>query len=307
MEIRHFITLKKIAEYGSFTLAAEQMGYTQSTVTSHIQALESHLNTPVFDRIGRKVQLTEAGKKLLQYADEILKTYEKIEHISKDNGDITGEIKIAAPESLTVYRLEPILKEYRTAFPQVSIKLSNATCGDNKKALLSGEADIAFMMWPELAEEDLIVTPLLEEPIVLVGSSDNRLIALEGDSPVNRLEECLITNEKDCSYRTLFEAYLREKNLHPTHIMELWSIEAIKRCVSSGLGIAYLPLVCVEEELKNSQLKRIAFEGTPRKIYSQMVHHKNKWLSPALSGFIDLTKKHAQTWTTATKLGQPRT
>ncbi|GGG68582.1 LysR family transcriptional regulator [Paenibacillus radicis (ex Gao et al. 2016)] len=298
MEIRHFITLKKIIEYGSFSLAAEHMGYTQSTVTSHIQALESHLNTPVFDRIGRRVQLTEAGKKLLQYADEILKTYEKIEHITESNGTVTGELKIAAPESLTVYRLEPILKEYRSAFPHVRVKLSNATCGDNKKALLSGEADIAFMMWPELTEEDLIVTPLSEEPIVLVGSIEHPLNLLTERSHPNRLDDCLIANEKDCSYRTLFEAYLRQRNLHPTHIMELWSIEAIKRCVSSGLGIAYLPLICVEEELKNNQLKTIAYEGTIPKIYSHMVHHKNKWLSPALSGFIQLTKKHAQTWAT---------
>ena len=155
MEIRHFVTFKKVIETGSFTQAAEHLGYTQSTVTSHIQALEEHLGAPLFDRMGRKVSLTDIGNKLLPYTQEILDTYGKIERITSDGEEMRGELKIAAPESLTVYRLEPILREFRKKFPHVSIRLTNATCGDNKKAILNGNADIAFVMLPQMQDSDL--------------------------------------------------------------------------------------------------------------------------------------------------------
>ena len=299
MEMRHFVTFKKVIETGSFTQAAEQLGYTQSTVTSHIQALEEHLGRPLFDRMGRKIRLTDIGKKLLPYTQEILDTYGKIESITSDGEDMRGELKIAAPESLTVYRLEPILREYRKKFPHVSISLSNASCGDNKRLILNGSADIAFVMLPQLQDSDLIVHSLLDEPIVLVGSPDCSLNILDKSYENQKISECLITNEKECSYRTMFEEYLGERGIVPSHTMELWSIEAMKRCVMSGLGIAYLPLMTVNDEIKAGRLKIIPCVGGLKQVFSQVAYHKNKWISPALSMFIDITLKHARGWSCA--------
>jgi len=296
MEIRHFVTFKKVIETGSFTQAAEHLGYTQSTVTSHIQALEEHLGRPLFDRMGRKIRLTDIGKKLLPYTQEILDTYGKIENITSDGEDMRGELKIAAPESLTVYRLEPILREYRKKFPHVSISLSNASCGDNKRLILNGSADIAFVMLPQLQDSDLIVHSLLDEPIVLVGSPDCSLNILDKSYENQKISECLIANEKGCSYRTMFEEYLEERGIVPSHTMELWSIEAMKRCVMSGLGIAYLPLMTVNDEIKAGRLKIIPCVGGLKQVFSQVAYHKNKWISPALSAFINITLKHAREW-----------
>ena len=296
MEIRHFVTFNKVIENGSFTQAAEQLGYTQSTVTSHIQALEVHLGAPLFDRMGRKLKLTDVGKKLLPYTKEILETYGKIESIASDEEEMSGELKISAPESLTVYRLEPILREYRKKFPHVSISLSNATCGDNKRAILNGSADIAFLMLPQWQDSDLIVHSLLAEPIVLVGSPDCSLNMLDKSYDNQKLSECLIVNEEECSYRKMFEKYLEERGITPSHTMKLWSVEAMKRCVMSGLGIACLPLMAVNEEIKEGKLKVIPCDGDFFPIFSQFAYHKNKWISPALAMFMDITLKHARDW-----------
>jgi DNA-binding transcriptional LysR family regulator len=296
MEIRHFVTFKKVIETGSFTQAAVHLGYTQSTVTSHIQALEEHLGAPLFDRMGRKVRLTDIGKKLLPYTKEILDNYRKIESIASEGKDVRGTLKIAAPESLTVYRLEPVLREYRKKFPHVSIRLSNATCGDNKKAILDGSADISFVMLPQFEDSDLVIHPLMNEPIVLVGSPDCSLNSLAKSYQNQKLSECLITNEKEASYRRIFVEFLRDRGIVPSNIMELWSIEAIKRSVMSGLGIAYLPLMAVQDEVEEGKLKIIPCEVDLKQIYSQVVYHKNKWVSPALSNFIDITLKHAKDW-----------
>lgn len=296
MEIRHFVTFKKVIEMGSFTQAAENLGYTQSTVTSHIQALEEHLGAPLFDRMGRKVSLTAIGKKLYPYTQEILDTYGKIEGITSDAEGMKGELKIAAPESLTVYRLEPILREFRMKFPHVNIRLMNATCGDNKKAILNGSADLAFVMLPQMEDSDLIVHPLLNEPIVLIGSSDCSLDTIDKRYKNQKINECLITNEKECSYRRIFEEYLGEQRIVLPSTMELWSIEAIKRCVMSGLGISYLPLIAVKEEIQQGTLKMIPCVGDLQEIFSQVAYHKNKWVSPALTMFIEITLKHSKEW-----------
>lgn len=297
MEIRHFITFNKIIEVGSFTQAAEHLGYTQSTVTSHIQMLEEQLGAPLFDRMGRKIKLTDIGKKLLPYTKEILATYNKIENITNHDGEgMRGELKVAAPESLTVYRLEPILREYRKKYPFVRIRLTNATCGDNKKAILEGNADIAFVMLPQFKDSDLVVHQLMNEPIVLVGNPDCSLNILDKNYGNNQLNECFITNEKEGSYWRLLEKSLRDKDIVPSNVMELWSIEAIKRSVMSGLGIAYLPLMTVQDEIMEGKLKIIHYEADLKPIYSQVVYHKNKWISPSLSSFIEIIVKHAKDW-----------
>ncbi|WP_257205954.1 MULTISPECIES: LysR family transcriptional regulator [Bacillus] len=296
MEIRHFVTFKKIIETGSFTQAAENLGYTQSTVTSHIQALEERLGSPLFDRMGRTIRLTDIGKEMLYHTQEILDVYKKIENISNYGESLKGELKIAAPESLTVYRLEPILREYRKKFPNVTLRLSNANCGDNKRAILNGSADIAFLMLPQFKDSDLIIHALSDEPIVLVGSEDCPLDILEQGYGNQKEIECLITTEKECSYRRMFEEYLRRQGGVPSNIIELWSIEAIKRCVMSGLGISYLPLMTVNEEIHEGKLKIIPCDIDFQQIFSQVVYHKNKWVSPALSNFIEITLKHAEDW-----------
>jgi len=296
MEIRHFITFQKVIEFGSFTLAAEHLGYTQSTVTSHIQTLEEHIGAPLFDRMGRRIRLTHIGSKLVHYSEEILQTYEKIETVASEEKELRGELRIVAPESLTVYRLEPILSEYRKKFPLVNISLSNATCSDNKKAILNGSADIAFVIMQKIQDPELIVRSLSEEPLIVVANPDNLLSFSNISYENQKMRDCLIANEKECSYRVIFEEYLRKKGIELSNTLELWSIEAIKRCVMSGLGIACLPLMTVKKELTEGRLKIIPTDVNLESVFPQLVYHKNKWISPALSTFIDITLKHSKEW-----------
>lgn len=284
MDIRHFLTFRTIVDVGSYTNAAKKLGYTQSTITSHIQALEREIGGELFTYIRRELQLTSLGKELIPMADELLDTYHRITQM-KNHDKVSGELKIAAPESLTISRLGPILREYTTKYPDVTIIVSNGTCGQNQKDLMSGLVDIAFMVWPKLEIDHCIHHQLHKEEIVLIASQKKKRHFDE----YKGTDEYFIANEDGCSYRTMFETYLVQNQIPTFQTMELWSLEAIKQCVMSGLGFSVLPYVTVKNEVENGLLNILEHNEQFEPIYSHLLVKSKKSLSPAVQKFIELT------------------
>jgi DNA-binding transcriptional LysR family regulator len=156
MELRHLKTFKVVADMGGFTRAAEALGYAQSTITSHIQALERELGRPLFDRLGKTVVLTSAGERLYEYAAQILRLSQAAESAVTDDSQPAGKFMIGAP-ALTVYRLPAILREYKERYPDVQIVLVPSQCWEMSPKLRAGELDVAFLLAPPAEEPDLHV------------------------------------------------------------------------------------------------------------------------------------------------------
>lgn len=288
MEIRHFITFRTIIDVGSYTNAAMKLGYTQSTITFHIQALEREIGGKLFTYVKRDLTLTPLGKELIPLADELLLSYNRITHMNRDNNKVSGELKIAAPESLTISRLGPILRKYSATYPDVKIVLSNGTCGDNQKDLVSGYVDIAFMIWPRLEIDNCIHHQLHKEEIVLISSPHNKIQHFD-ELKNKRTTDFFITNEEGCSYRSMFENYLIANELPSFQTMELWSLEAIKQSVMSGLGFSVLPYITVKNEVEKGSLTILDHNEDFKPIYSHLLVKSKKWQSPAVKEFIELT------------------
>lgn len=255
--------------------------------------MEEELGGPLFNFIQRKAELTTIGNSLLPLANKILDTYDEIPKI-RDRRSINGELRIAAPETLTIHRFESILKEFTQNFPDVRIILSNGTCSKNQRELVEGHVDIAFMLWPELKDENFIDYRLKEEEIVFVTTkdkSDQLHDYLAEDS-----KEYFIINEKNSCYRNLFEKFTVENNITHIKMMELWSVEAIKKAVIGGLGFSLLPLMSVQEELKKGQLKIISHDEPFEKIHSHMLIKTKKWQSQATEEFVDIVLANAKLW-----------
>jgi DNA-binding transcriptional LysR family regulator len=285
MEIRHLVTFQSIIEIGSYTGAASKLGYTQSTITSHIQALESEIGGELFTYINRNLQLTQLARELIPLAEDLLSTHEQIKSMKSTN-EVKGVLKIAAPESLTISMLSPIIKEYSLRYPNVKLILTNGTCGQNQNDLISGRVDVAFMVYPDIKLEKCIHYSLGEEKIVLVSN-------IEGpehfdEYKKNNYNQYFITNEEGCSYRSMFERILLREGIDTFQTMELWSIEAIKQIVKSGLGFSALPYITVKEDVESGQLKILNHSEKFEPFYSHMLIKKKKWLSPAVEGFIEL-------------------
>ncbi|MCY8515941.1 LysR family transcriptional regulator [Bacillus atrophaeus] len=285
MEIRHLITFLAIVETGSYTGAASKLGYTQSTITTHIQALEHEIGGELFTYEKRNLKLTHLGTELIPLAEDLLSAHDQIKNMQSVH-EVKGVLKVAAPESLTISRLGPIIREYSLKYPHVKIILSNGTCGENQIDLLSGRVDIAFMVYPALHLDKCVHYSLTEEKIVLVSSIDGPDHFDEYKKPNNK--NFFITNEEGCSYRSMFERYLVKHDINNFQTMELWSIEAIKQTVMSGLGFSALPYITVKEEVEGGKLKILCHSENFDLFYSHMLIKKKKWQLPAAEAFVEL-------------------
>lgn len=296
MEIRQLTTFIAIVELGGFTKAAEQMGYAQSTVTSHIQLLEAELGKPLFDRLGKKLVLTAAGRDLLPRARQMLAIHREIMNIAADEGEVSGDLVLGAGESLSIYRLGETLKEFKKSCPRVNIILKNSICTDLRSKLHTGELDISLTIEPSIEDPDLIVRSLKREPMVFIGSPEADMDFLALGSSVPMASDSIIFSEKGCSFRIAFESYLRQRSIRHMNPLEFSSIEASKKCVMNGLGISLLPRYAVSSELKEGTLKALEAPEQLGIFATQLAYHKNKSISQPMSKFMEIAARNSASW-----------
>jgi DNA-binding transcriptional LysR family regulator len=233
--------------------------------------------------LGKKIQLTTVGEELFPYVAELLSAYSKIKHVTSNELMMKGELRIGASETMTVYKLGSVLTNYKKSYPGVTISLINDNCIPLRERLYSGELDIAITLEPKLSDPNLTTEVFSEEPLVFVGASNHPIKAIgEANS------ECIIFSEKNCSLRRLFEGYLVGKGIDTRNQLEFSSMEAMKQCVVSGLGISLMPHISVEGLLRDQKMKEIESPGENLKFYAQLSYHKNKWLSKAHRKFIEM-------------------
>ncbi|KIL41802.1 transcriptional regulator [Gordoniibacillus kamchatkensis] len=283
MEIRQLQSFKTVAELNSFTKAAQALQYSQASITSHIQQLEDELGASLFDRLGKQIQLTAVGQELYLYAVELLTAYSKIKHMSLGGAAMKGELRIGAAETLTAYKLGPVLAKYKKSYPEVAISLINDHCHLLRERLHKGELDIAITLEPKVSDPQLATEICSEEPLVIVGEGGHSIKTIE-----EAKGECFIFSEKNCSLRCFFEAYLAEKGVDTHNHMEFTSMETMKQCVVSGLGISLMPYISVEALLRDKKMKIIKPSSDNLTFYAQLSYHKNKWLSKAHRKFIEM-------------------
>lgn len=290
MDLKQLNSFLMICKLQSFTQAADALGYAQSTITTQIKLLESELEVKLFERIGKNITLTHEGKKLLPYAKQMLKLSSEIKSVISNASDPSGVLTIGAAESLCVLRLPEILKVYRKLYPKVEVSLKFGNCAEFRHFLRDNIIDVAFSLGTKIEADDFITEIAFDEQMLLLTAPGHHLINKEVVYPKDIENEPLILTELGCSYRAVFENILSSYNIKPNLILETGSVQAIKQFTMSGLGITLLPKVSVEEELAQGKLVTLNWAEPNFGIVSQVLYHKDKWLSPALKAFLKLSK-----------------
>lgn len=289
MDLKQLNTFLTVSDLLNFTKAADTLGYAQSSITAQIQQLEYEVGTVLFERIGKKVALTQAGRKLIPYAVQILQLSENMKCAVTDTDKPSGTLTVGTAESLSIYRLPAILKEYRRLYPEVDIELKLLNCTEFLPGLSNGAIDIAFAIGTRIESRQVKEALELPETIRVLAYPGHPLIEKKKLKPDDFDREALLLTGRDCCYRGAFMKRLAEEDVHPRIVLETDSIQVIKQAAMSGLGICLLPEIAVTEEVSEGRLIPLDFNTEDFQIVSQLLYHKDKWISPALIEFIRLS------------------
>lgn len=295
MNTKSLVTFKTILEVGSFQKAADKLGYTQSTVTFQIKQLEEELALKLFEKIGRRMELTQAGKDIMPYVDMILQGTEQISNYGKSLSEISGSLKLAIPDSILIYNMQPFMQAFTHEAPNVQLIVNSIQSGEINLSIADGTADIGINCEKDSYPDSVVHKKLGKYKAVLVASPFANNNLLDFITPHQRKPISLICNEPDGYYQLDMDKYLSAKDILLNPPMKVQSIEAVKRCVMNNLGIAVVPTYSIGEELKNGSLMPIKTELDEKEYNSFYIYHKNKWISPQMELALNLLKKYVGT------------
>ncbi|MFC7309261.1 LysR family transcriptional regulator [Streptomyces monticola] len=278
MDLKHLATFLAVARTLNFTRAARELDYAQSSVTAHVSALEKDLGVPLFERLGRRVVLTDAGRELRHHAQLLIgqaaKAREAVVGAGSDPALVRGTLRIAAPESLCAYRLPPVLRSLQDRFPLLRVVFGPAGRAPLLASLAEGSLDAGFLMEKSVNAPMTVAERLADEPLSLVCHPEHRLAGSKRLRTAALAEETLLLIESGCAQRDVMDDELKRAGIHPP-TMEFVSIEALKRCAAAGLGVAMLPSTSVADEVRRGELTVLPWTCEPT-LGVHLVLHKDR-------------------------------
>jgi len=290
MELKYLVTFKTILQCDSFQEAAQKLNYTQSTITFQMQQLERELHVPLFEKIGRKMAVTQAGRDLVPYVDAVLQSVERLSNYGKEYAALSGTLQVAAAETLLTYQMQPILKRFREQAPGVKLSIRCENCYRIRDEVLRGGVDIGVHYDVGGYGGSMTVQPLAAFPITLVAAPRRQCGVIDLDAH-SRQPIPLITNDKNGIYQRIMDRWLSQRKIVLENVIELGNTETVKSCVAGDLGIALLPRFAVEPQLADGTLQAVESDFSRESVTAVCSHHKNKWVTPAMALFIGLTRE----------------
>jgi len=288
-QLRAFATL---ARRGSFTIAAKELRLSQSAVSHSMKALETDLGCRLFDRMSKKVLLTQAGEQLLQHADKILlemsAARESITQLSKWG---RGRLRIGASTTACQYILPEVLSEFKKSYPQAIIAVEP---GDTREAialLRSNQIDLALTLEPK-REDDFEFTPLFADEMQFV-MAPSHAWAKTGQVVREEIpkQQYVLYNKNSFTFE-LVESYFRTEGMVLNMIMEFGSMEAIKELVKLGLGVSILALWIARKEIESGELVALSLGKRKLKRTWGLLHWRARRLTLTEETFMSLCRTH---------------
>ena len=288
MDLGQIEAFVQVAQHRSFSKAAESLFLTQPSVTARIQSLERDLGESLFERNGRGVRLTEMGASFLPYARRALKALQDGRDAIEGMRNLeVGTLKLGCALTVSTYVLPGILKQYCSLYPGVEVSVHTGRSEQVLQMVLNDEVHCALER--TVHHPEITTVPLYEDDLVLVAAPGHRF-ARSGSATLDEIgRESLILFDKGSSYTALIQTLFRQNGIVPRTTMELDTIEATKKMVEEGLGIAMLPKVSTDRELTIGTLIPItvANAGMPRRQIS-LIYRKNRKHLRSVHAFFSL-------------------
>ena len=292
MEVRTAATFLRVAELQSITKAARELGYSQGAVTIQIQQLEQELGVPLFERIGRKIRLTREGTAFLPLAMELVRAARQAAAFPCTGDDLpVGQLRIGTAESLFMSVLSPILPQFHRRCPQVETIIHTGRIAQLFEMIQQNDVDLLFFLDKKTHSPQWVKVFERPEPILFVAPAGHPLAGKKKISLERALEEPFLLTEKGVSYRYDLEQLVASRGLELRPFLETGNTDMIVRILLEEGGLSFLPRYVVQPAIRAGQLAALDLDCPPMEMWSQLVYHKNKWITPQMEIFIRMLKE----------------
>jgi LysR family transcriptional regulator, low CO2-responsive transcriptional regulator len=280
--------LEAIAKHGSFTRAAEELELTQPTISQQIKRLTSTIGMPLFEQLGKQVHLTAAGKEVLSASATISERFAQLEVVLDElKGLKQGRIDLVA-STTAKYFVPRLLGTFHRRHPEIELNLKITNQEGVLARLANNQDDLYFTGRPP-KDLDIELRPILENPLVVVASSNHPLAGKKNIS-LKQLElEPFIFREAGSGTRLVIEQFLTDNRVAVDVIIELSSNEAIKQAIAGELGISILSQHALALEDRDGLLTILNVEGFPIQRHWYVIYPAGKQLSVAAQAFLDFS------------------
>jgi DNA-binding transcriptional LysR family regulator len=292
--LRQLRTFKTVADLSSFSLAASRLKLSQPSVSYQVKELEEALGLPLLDRLGKRVQLTEAGTLLYGYARRMLDVLDDATvALEEMRGIKRGTLRVGASTTVGIYLLPAALGAYKKLHPGLVISLEIGTRARVQEQVLRNELDLA-VVGPALKDPELEIIPFLADELVVVAPKAHPLTTRRRLTLKDVADQPFVMREAASGSRWSLEKEARKAGVKLSVAMELGSNGAIKHAVESGLGLAVLSRYACALELSSGRLLELDVRGFPIKRDWHIVHLKRRKLPTSVTEFIEFLRK--ATW-----------
>ena len=289
MTLRHLQIFIKVFDLGSMTAAAKALFISQPTISQAIAELENYYGIKLFDRLAKRLFITEEGTRLLSYARHITELVNEMEQAMK-NPDQQGIIKIGSSLTIANYLLPNLVENFSEEFPLIQVQAITKNTKEIESLIMKNAIDFAIVEGI-IHSPDIIVNTFMDDQLILVCGQNHFLYNAKTVSPSSLKDLAFIVREPGSGTRELFENMMAAQALtwHPA--WECNGSDILKNAAIKGLGIGVISQRLVENELKDGTLTRLTVTGINLKRKFSVIYHKNKYLSDLMKAFIKLCYK----------------
>ena len=292
MELKNLITFTHVAELGSFTKAAEQLGYSQSTISFQIKQLEEELGCLLFERINHTITLTERGHELVSYAHGVRALTDEFKESLNEEEQLTGHIHIVTPDSICDDMINSNYMDFHKKYPSISICFTTGDSGIMLNMLDHNEADFIITLDGHIYNKDYVIAKEELVPMHFVASANSKFAGKKNLKMKDIINEPFILTENGQGYRRVFDKELAKKSLEIAPVLEIGRTDMITSLLAEGDMISFLPDFVTKDLIDSGKLCYLDVKDIHVEIWKQLIYHKNKWISKSLKTFIDYVKEN---------------
>ena len=286
MDFRNLTTFVQVAELCSFTRAAEKLGYSQSTISFQIKQLEKELGAQLFERIGHTVQLTDDGRDVLVYAQEICRISQEMAQSPERRNQVRGLVRLAMSDSMCSHLMDKSYTPFHKEYPDVSVKVITAGTTEMYRLLDHNEVDAVCTLDNHIYNTTYIIACEQKEAAHFVCAADHPFANQKGLDVRQLLDQPFLLTEKGMSYRRLMDERMARESLEIQPVLEMGSTDQICRLVGENHGISFLPDFVTERDVRAGKIVRMDVPGFEVDLWKQLVYHRDKWMSKPLKAVL---------------------